>query len=120
MSDVPNDPATTFELLLRVWQEGDPTIVLDLVTEGYAGHMLHLPSGERSASMYPDWIARYREDHVGTRFEVQDQTVAGDRLWSRLVALKPDGSFAHGMNVSRFVEGRIAEEWAVWSAWHPA
>ncbi len=119
MSDARFDPTAVFALVMRAWQGGDPAAVLDLITEDYIGHMLHLPNGERTASMYPEWIARYRNDNRGTVFEVKDQAVVGDQLWTRFMAREQDGSTAHGMNVSRFVAGQLAEEWAVWSAWHP-
>jgi hypothetical protein len=112
------DPAGAFDALLRVWEEGDPRAVLGLVTEDYLGHMLHLVDGERTAADYPAWIARWRATNPDTVFEVTDQDLIGATLWTRLVARRPDGSSAKGMNESRFQGERIAEEWAVWSAWH--
>lgn len=66
---------------------------------------------------YPGWIQSFREANPNTRFLVHDQSTSGDRLWTRLRATREDGGVADGMNVSRFVGDRIAEEWAIWSGW---
>ncbi len=106
-----------FAALLRIWEGGDTRAVLELVTETYQGHMLHLVDGERTASEYPAWIARWRDANPGTILEITDQGFSGSTVWTRLVARRPDGSSANGMNESRFEGERIAEEWAVWSDW---
>jgi hypothetical protein len=106
-----------FAWLLDLWNGGDPNGLEALITRDYVGHMLHLAEGERTAAHYPGWIRAYREANPGTRFHVDDQSASGDRLWSRLTATQGVGRRAHGMNVSRFVGDRIAEEWAVWSGW---
>ena len=108
-------PASTFAALIEVWNGGDPAHLADLISDDYVGHMLHLTSGERSGAMYADWIAHYRETNPGVRFEIEDQTSHDDKLWSRLTARSPEGSVVHGMNISRFVDGKIAEEWAIWA-----
>ena len=113
----PRDPAPTFEALLRVWEAGEPRAVLDLITEDYLGHMLHSTGGARTAADYPAWIERWRTSNPDTTFEIAEQDRIGSRLWSRLVARRPDGSCANGMNESRFEGERIAEEWAIWSDW---
>lgn len=109
--------AAVLDRLLGVWNDGDPDGVLALITTDYVGHMLHLSSGRRTAQEYPGWIRSYRAANPGARFGVEDQAASGDRLWTRLSAILTDGGTAHGMNVSRFVGDRIAEEWAVWSPW---
>ncbi len=110
----------TFARLLDAWNGDDPDVVLKLITSDYAGHMLHLEDGERTGPMYPMWINRFRDANPGARFTVEDQGSAGDRLWTRVVAHRADGAHANGINESRFVGSRIAEEWAIWSAWHVA
>jgi hypothetical protein len=117
MDPAPVALSARFELLLDVWRGGDLGALAGLITPDYLGHMLHLPDGERTAEQYQGWIVRYREANPGTRFRVEDQSASGNRLWSRLTATHGDGRQASGMNVSRFVGGRIAEEWAVWSDW---
>ena len=109
--------AAVFARLLSAWNEADPEDVRALVTADYVGHLLGPAPGERTARQYPDWIRSYRAANPGAWFSVQDQGADGDRLWTRLSARLGDGSTAHGMNVSRFVGDRIAEEWALWSPW---
>ena len=109
--------AGVFRELLTVWNDGDPQAVLGLVTDDYRGHMLHLAAGERTAAQYPDWIRAYRGSNPGVVFAVVDQAWSGDRLWTRVSARRLDGAWAHGVNISRFVGARIAEEWALWSGW---
>jgi SnoaL-like domain len=107
----------TFGRAIDVWSVGDPEDILALITVDYVGHMLHLENGQRSAQDYPGWIQSFREANPNTAFVVQDQSSGGDRLWSRLQATRGDGAVSHGMNVSRFAGDRVAEEWALWSAW---
>ena len=119
-SDDPRDAtsrARTFARLLETWESGDPRLISDVITDDYRGHMEHLVDGERDAQSYPEWIRAYRAANDQVTFEVLDQRSAGDLLWSRLRASRPDGSIARGMNCSRFQGDRIAEEWAIWTAW---
>jgi hypothetical protein len=109
-----------FQALLNAWQDAPPSSVSEVVTPGYAGHMLHLIEGERSAAEYPGWIERYRSANPSTDFVIEDQFESGDRLCTRLRAERRDGEqvwAARGINISRFEGDRIAEEWAVWSDW---
>jgi hypothetical protein len=115
MDEVFATRSAQFALLLEVWSGGDPGALRSVISPDYAGHMLHLPAGHRTAHDYESWIRAYRVTNPGTRFAIEDQCSGGDRLWSRVRATHGDGRHAHGMNVSRFVDDRIAEEWAVWS-----
>jgi hypothetical protein len=108
--------ADTFAELLDAWR-GEEVKIARLITTDYVGHMLHLSIGDRTGPMYTGWIEEFRLKNPGTEFSVLDQSLAGDRLWTRLEARRADGAVANGMNVSRFVGDRIAEEWAIWSAW---
>jgi hypothetical protein len=121
--DEPPTHGSVFRTLLVPWQEGPPEAVLASVTDDYVGHMLHLPDGERTREQYPAWIDRYRAANPGTRFVVEDQFESGDRVCTRLTATRVDAGqrvTANGINISRFEGDLVAEEWAIWSAWHPA
>ena len=111
--------SATFAALLDAWNDGPTERFLELISDDYVGHMLHLAGGERTAQEYPGWIRRYRATSPGVLFVVAEQSPVADRLWTRLEARLPDGRSAQGMNVSRFVGDLIAEEWAVWSPWLP-
>ena len=43
-----------------------------------------------------------------------EQVAAGDRVATRLSAVRGDEELAVGMNFSRWQGGRLAEEWALW------
>ena len=113
-----DDKIQTFARLLEAWNSDDPEPVMDLITSDYLGHMLHLEDSERTGPMYPTWIKRFRDENPGTHFTVEDQSSDGAHLWTRVLARRGDGATAHGINESRFVGPRIAEEWAIWSGWH--
>ena len=63
--------SATFDRLLEVWSGGDPADVLTVITADYAGHMLHLGHGQRSARDYPGWIESFREANPNTRFSLE-------------------------------------------------
>jgi hypothetical protein len=48
------------------------------------------------------------------RFTVTEQIAVGDRVATRLSAVRGDEELAVGMNFSRWQDGRLAEEWALW------
>ena len=85
--------------------------------------MLHLSGGERDAAAYPRAIEQFRATNPGTSFSIVEHVVAGDRVVIRLEArrdpdLSGDGRMSRGINISRFdTEGRLAEEWAIWTPW---
>lgn len=106
-----------FGRLVDVWSNGHPSDILTLITPDYIGHMLHLEHGQRTAAEYPGWIQSFRGANPKARFRIHDQSASGDRLWTRLQATREDGAVSNGMNISRFADGRIAEEWAIWSGW---
>lgn len=111
--------ATVFDQVLAAWNGGDPELVRELITADYFGHMLHLSQGDRTGADYAQRIRDYRAANPGATFGVEDQSTSGDKLWTRLTAHLPNGDVAHGFNISRFDGDRIAEEWALWSAWLP-
>jgi hypothetical protein len=115
-----NEATEIFDRLLSIWS-GDlpPEDVRSVVTDDYVGHVLHLgATADRTADEYASRIAEYRRDNPGARFEVIQQGRCEDRLWTRLVAVRSDGRVSHGMNESRIRGGKLAEEWALWTAWH--
>jgi hypothetical protein len=104
--------------LLEVWSSENALAVLDLISDGYIGHMLHLEAGERTKTTYPSQISSFRTQNPGTIFTVIEQRRLVDGFLTRLMASRADGAYSYGMNQSRFVGPLIAEEWAIWSDWH--
>ena len=114
--------ADAVQLLLDVWNGAPSDLLPSILSLHYRGHMLHLPVGERDTAAYPAWIGDYRHNNPNARFETVERFVAGDRVVSRLRATRQSPElgfeFANGINISRIdPDGRIAEEWAIWTAW---
>jgi len=107
-----------FDQILDVWNGADPSSIRHLITDDYQGHMLHLASGDRTANTYASWIADFRRSNPDVRFRVLSQGVAGNQVWSRLVATSGDGRTSNGMNTSVLRDGLVSEEWAIWSDWY--
>lgn len=120
------DRRDTVAAVIDIWNGAPADGLGQLLAPGYRGHMLGVQGGERDAETYADAIARFRTAIAGVTFRVVEQIDAGDRCVSRLEATRAAtatsaGSSSHGINISRFDDdGRLAEEWAVWSAWQDA
>ena len=69
---------------------------------------------ERDADALGRYIAEFRRRFPGLRFTVNEQVGDGDRVATRLSALRGDEELAVGMNFSRWQDGRLVEEWALW------
>jgi len=122
----------TFRAILAIWNGGPVDRLPELLAATYRGHVLGLDAAERDTGAYRSWIERYREANPGAWFEVVEQIDARDQLVTRLTARRANGakdsfSGSHGINIAGFDQtGRLAEEWAIWSAWlddeatHPA
>jgi hypothetical protein len=108
--------------LLEIWNGASPTLLASLLSDDYRGHMLHLADGERDAAGYAAWIADFRERNSDVKFELVEQFFTADRIVSRLRATRDSGASgmqkSNGVNIARLdANGRLAEEWAIWSAW---
>ena len=118
-----HDARSTVAAVIAIWNGGRLDGLEPLLAPGYRGHMLGVRGGERVAAEYAETIDRFRTANPGVAFRIVEQFDAGDRLVSRLEAIRPATdanatSVSEGINISRFDhEGRLAEEWAIWSAW---
>lgn len=117
------EPADTVAAVIDVWNGASIDRLHELLAPDYRGHMLHVSDGERDAPAYLVAIQQYRAANPGTTFRIVEQLAAGVRLVTRLEARRVDelsraATVSRGINVSRFdAQGRLAEEWAIWSAW---
>jgi hypothetical protein len=111
------DRHETFSTLLAVWNgEADLDALGSLVTPTYRGH---LGSRDRDLAQLKRDIAAYRDRVPGVLFRVEHQFGQSDHLASRLTAhaLRAEAgepAVVCGLNISRWEEGLLAEEWAVW------
>jgi hypothetical protein len=92
-----------------------------VVTPDYVGHIGSL---DRTADRLKADIVAYRGRARDIHFEVLHRFREGEYVATRVVAHATDpGSgaalLARGLNISRWVGGRLAEEWAVWEPLAP-
>lgn len=89
----PNDEL--FRAYIEIWSDGTVDRLHELLAPAHAGHMRGNVSEERDAEALGDSIADFRRRFPGVRSTVTEQ-------------------IAVGMNFSRWQDGRLAEEWALW------
>jgi len=109
--------ADGFARYLAVWNGEAPLAELDaILAPGYRGH---LGSQDRDAAGLADAIAAYHARLPDVRFAIVHQFSDGEHVASRVraTASNPEsGEPANlaGINISRWTDGRLAEEWAAW------
>ena len=108
----PNDDL--FRTYLEIWNDGGVDRLHALLAPGYAGHMRGNVSEERDEEALGGSIVEFRRRFPEVRFTVTEQIVAGDRVATRLSAVLGDEELGVGMNFSRWQNGRLTEEWALW------
>ena len=92
------------------------------ITADYIGHT---SSGDRDRAGLHKRIESFGAKYSNVHFQIMDQVASGDRVASRLEATATETATGQsirmiGMNISRFRDGKIAEEWAVWEIVRPA
>ena len=116
------DRELTLRRYLEIWNGSADVEELDaLVTADYLGHM---GSRDRNLSELTGEIVAYRQTAKGVRFEVMHRFSEREYVATRVVAHATDPSTgaplsACGMNISRWKDGLLAEEWAVWEPLTP-
>jgi hypothetical protein len=95
----------------EVWAKGNFAIMAELLTDDFVGH---IGGSERDVVGLRTDIELFRAHHPNLHIDRLEQFEAGDRIVSRL-RIYSAGKVAYGMNISRVVDDRIAEEWAVWT-----
>lgn len=108
---------------LAVWNGEAAVDELDsILSPAYRGH---IGLQERTASELRADILAYRERLPGVRFGFEHQFAGAGHIASRVTAHADDPATgtpiaAAGINISRWEDGLLAEEWAVWAAFEPA
>lgn len=109
-----------FRNAVQLWQDGRPDLVERVVTPDYVGHT---SSGDRNIEGLRKRMTEFHGLYPDIKLTIEDQLAEGDRVATRMIAVgtnKATGKSVHliGLNVSRFVGNRIAEEWPVWEPVH--
>lgn len=99
-----------------IWRTGKLELLPEIIGPGYVGHT---SAGDRDAAGLADRIRTFREIYTNLTFTVLDQLIDGDRVASRMritgtVRATGKPVTLIGLNISRFANGRIVEEWPVW------
>ena len=105
-----------FRRTAQIWQEGRVDLIGEIVTSDYIGHT---SAGDRNIDGLRQRILAFHALYPDMKFTIEDQLADGDRIVTRMTAVgtsKATGKVVHliGLNISRFVGNRIAEEWPVW------
>ena len=105
-----------FRHAVQIWQDGRVDLVGSVVTPDYVGHT---SSGDRDIEGLRQRVLDFHKLYPDIKFKIEEQLVEGDRVATRMTAVgtsKSTGKTVHllGLNISRFVGNRIAEEWPVW------
>ena len=117
------DRETSMRRYLAVWNGTASVDELDhLVTPGYVGH---IGSRDRDLGELKRDIVAYHARAGDVEFKVLHRFSEGDYVATRLVARVADPTTgvalaASGLNTSRWEDGLLAEEWAVWESLEPA
>ncbi len=105
-----------FRRFVGVWESGDLSALDDILHADYAGHPV---TGDRDAEGLRRRILAFQAAFRDPRFAIHDQLAQGDRVASRMTVHavcakdgRPVALFGH--NISRFVDGRLTEEWMAW------
>jgi predicted ester cyclase len=116
-----SERAEALRRYLEIWNgTRDVDELDDLVTSSFVGH---IGSRDRGLAELKDDVRVYRQNAGDVRFEVMHRFAEGDHVSTRLVAHSTDPATGAavtfcGLNVSRWEDGLLAEEWAVWEP-HP-
>ena len=105
-----------FRRAVDIWQDGRIELIDTVVTREYVGHTSR---GDRSIDGLRARITEFHALYPNIKFTIKDQLADDDRIATRMTAVatsKHTGQTIHliGLNISRFVGNRIAEEWPVW------
>lgn len=121
-----NNEATVRRLFEEVWNKGSLDVADQLVLPEVVGHDPALPEEVRGVDGLKGLVSTYRRAFPDLRFTVEDLISSGDKVAYRwrsdgthqgeLQGLAPTGNHGSvtGINIDRFVDGKIAESWTQW------
>lgn len=105
-----------FQHVVRMWQHGEIEKVEELNTPDYIGHV---SQGDRDREGLKARIQAFLAMYPDVTFTIHDQMTDGDKVISRLSARGTHSETGKltdliGINISRVMDGKVAEEWATW------
>lgn len=108
-----------FRRYMKMWVTGDTQELGEVIGPGYVGHSGSDPDRDDDAESLKEHIAGYHAAYPEVDVVIEDQVAEGDLVFTRMTARSPDHDsggekVAAGFNASRFSEGKIVEEWALW------
>jgi len=116
-------------LLVEVWNKGNLSLCDELLTADYQNHDANNPfAEEKGPEGYKKLVGMYLEAFPNTTFTIRDQIDSGDKVVTRwtvegthkgtLMGIPATGKDAKvtGINIDRFVDGKVAESWGNWDA----
>lgn len=113
--------------LTEVWNGGRLDLIDELVDPQYLSHVVHAPPVSNRKEL-KRWVSDVRTAFPDIRFMIEDLLADDDKTILRWTSeASHDGEFlgisgtgkrvvCRGISISRFVGGKIVEEWGEWDA----
>jgi hypothetical protein len=106
----------SFVKVIRAWQTQDIGALRDLTMPDYVGHTR---TGDRDFEGLVRRIREFASRFQHVNFNVEDQFATGNKVVTRMTATAISSETGQpvlllGMNISRFENGLLAEEWPLW------
>lgn len=114
----PYDAASVCRRHLHMWETGDLSEFDKIIAADYVGHVA---SGTRDREGLRERIRTFRRLYPDIHFEVEDQFSQREKVVTRMRAVGTNSSTGAkteliGINISRVVDRKVAEEWATWES----
>ncbi len=105
-----------FRKAIDIWAVGDVSAIDHVVAPEYVGHV---STGNRDRQGLRERIEAFQRLYSSIAFHVEDQLADGDNFVTRLSAdltSRDTGKSVKliGINISRFADRKIIEEWNTW------
>lgn len=116
MDTIASQHKAVFRNYVSIWETGALDELSSVLAPTYVGHAA---SGSRDVDGLRERITQFHKLYRDAHFVIEDQVGEGDKVATRMVATATSTATGKpvklvGLNVSRFRDGRIAEEWPVW------
>lgn len=106
-----------FRQYMAMWVTGETDKLGSVIGPGYVGHSGASADLDDDIDSLKRHMANFHRANPNIIVDIEQQVAERDLLATRLVARQQDrghGQAFAGFNISRFADGRIVEEWALW------